>query len=280
LHLDRGDTKLARLDFEAFLKREPRGSPSWTEAQVDLARLELKAGFLDAALTACDAALAVKPDYAEAHRQRAEVLLRREKYADAGIALERYLACGGKETPEIHRARGLIHMQAGKHSAAVDAFGLSLGLRKDAETHCLRGWAYLAQEAVRPALTDFDAALALDKTHADALCGRATALVRLGRATDAEVCAEDALKGKTRSPQLLLQVACIYGLAVGQPGAERDAIRYQDRALALLDEAMTRLVDETAQRAFWRDQVDKAPGLAPIQGSGGYKRLAAKYGPK
>jgi tetratricopeptide (TPR) repeat protein len=280
LHLDRGDPKLARPDFEAFLKREPKGSPRWTEAQVDLARLELKAGYLDAAVTACDAALAVKPDYAEAHRQRAEVLLRREKYADAGTELDRYLASGGKQTPEVYCARGLIHMHAGKHTAAVDAFGLALALRKDAETHCLRGWAYMAQEAVRPALADFDAALVLDKAHTDALCGRATALVRLGRATDAEVCAEDALKAKTRSPQLLLQVACIYGLAVGQPGAERDAIRYQDRALVLLSEAMERLTDEAAQREFWRDHVEKAPGLAPIQGSRGYKGLAAKYGPK
>jgi tetratricopeptide (TPR) repeat protein/tRNA A-37 threonylcarbamoyl transferase component Bud32 len=280
LHLDRGDTKLARPDFEAFLKREPKGSSRWTAAQVDLARLELKVGSLDAALTACDAALAFKPDYAEAHQQRAEVLLLRGKYAEAGTELDRYLACGGKETPEIHRARGQLHMRAGKHAAAVDSYSLALGLRKDAETHCLRGWAYLAQEAVRPALADFDAALVLDKSHTDALCGRATALVRLGRATDAEINVEDALKAQTRSPQLLLQVASIYGLAVGQPGSERDAVRYQDRALALLDEAMTRLVEEKAQQTFWRDQVEKAPGLEPIRGSSGYKRLAAKYGPR
>ena len=46
----------------------------------------------------------------EAYRQRAEVLLAlggRNK--EAGEALDRYLKLGGKPTPEVHRARGLLH---------------------------------------------------------------------------------------------------------------------------------------------------------------------------
>src|SRR5205823_4925658 len=139
--------------------------------------------------------------------------------------------------PAIHRGRGLIHLRNGQYREAVEAFSRALTLAKDAETYSLRGWAYVAQEALRPALADFDAALALEKTLTDALRGRATVLVLQGRAEEAEELAEAALKQGPRSPEALFQVAGIYGLAVGQRGVKGNVLRYQDRALELLREA-------------------------------------------
>ena len=55
---------------------------------------------------------------------------------------------------------------------------------REAEILSERGWAYVMQDAVQPALADFDAALKYDATHADAQCGRGTALTLRGRPPD------------------------------------------------------------------------------------------------
>jgi tetratricopeptide (TPR) repeat protein len=246
---------------------------------VELARLEVKAGELPKALANCDAVVKEKPDCAAAHAQRAEVLLRLDgdHVHEAGRELDRYFQAGGKETSEILRARGLIYMGFAKRVEAVDAFSRALVLRPDAETHSLRGWAYLAQEAARPALADFDVALGLEKTHAEALRGRATALVLLGRTAEAEAAAESALQGTKRTPDALFQVSCVYGLALEKGGAG-NTLRYQERALDLLRETLAILGDDDTRRAFWQKKVEPAPALLSMRGSRGMQELAALYG--
>ena len=278
LQLDRGEAKAARQDFEDFLTRAEKGTQRWAEALVALARLKLKAEELAPALADCDAVVQALPTFAPAHLQRAAVLVRLDRHADAGLALDRYLAAKGPEQPQIYRVRGLIHMRFGKQLEAVEAFTRALALKPDAETYSLRGWANLAQEASRPALADFDAALALDKTHTDALRGRAMSLVLLGRMAEAEDHAEAALKQGPPTPELLFQVACIYGLAVGQRGVEGSALRYHDRALSLLRAAMDKLPNETERRAFWLNKVEKTPALVPIRGTAGMRQLSRLYG--
>ena len=279
LQLARGEEKAARQDYEEFLAREPKGDPlRWAESRVEVARFKLKAGEIDQALADCDAVLQVVPNFAAAHRQRAEVLLRQEQYNKAGQALESYLAAGGPVTPEIQRARGLILSRSGKHAEATAAFTRALILRGDADIYSLRGWEYVAREAARPALDDFDAALALEKTHLVALRGRATALVLLGRMPEAEVAAEAALKQGERTPDALLQVARIFSLAVGQRGVEGNALRFHDRALKLLREAMGKLPDDEARRTFWKNKVEKSPAFLPLRNSAGMLELSRMYG--
>ena len=280
LQLGRGDAKAARQDFEDFLTREEKGTPRWAEALVDLARLKLKAEELAPALADCDAVVQAIPMFAPGHRQRAEVLLRLNRHDDAGQALDRYVANNGPELSQIHRARGLIQMRKGKLVEAVEAFTRALALEQDAETYRLRGWAYLAQEASRPALADFDAALVLEKTLTDALRGRAIALVLLGRLSEAEALAEQVLKQGPTTPNLLFQVACIYSLAVGQRGVEGSALRYHDRALELLREAMNKISNEADRRAFWLNKVEKSPEFAPIRDTAGMRQLTRLYGSK
>ena len=123
----------------------------------------------------------VRPDFPEVYRQRAEVLLALKRHKEAGEALDQYLRVGGKPTPATHRARGLLHAQRREYRDAVAAYSLALVLKQDADILSNRGWAYLMQEALRPALDDFDAALRLNPNDADALAGRGTALTIRGR---------------------------------------------------------------------------------------------------
>ena len=280
LQLGRGDAKAARQDFEDFLTREPKGTQRWAEALVDLARLKTKGDELAAALADCDTVVQAIPTFALAHRQRAEVLLRLDRHVEAGQELDRYLATSGPELAQIHRARGLIQLRKGKQIEAVEAFTRALALEQDAEKYSLRGWAYLAQEASRPALADFDTALTLDKTLTDALRGRAMALVLHGRMSEAEELAEALLKQGPTTSELLFQVACIYGLAVGQRSVEGNALRYHDRALDLLRTAMEKIPNETEKRAFWVNKVEKTPALVPIRGTAGMRQLTQLYGSK
>src|SRR5262249_18876139 len=73
LHAENRARAAARRDFEQVIAREPPGSQSdrVVAARVELAHLRNLAGDHAAALAECDAALAVRPDYAEAYRQRA-----------------------------------------------------------------------------------------------------------------------------------------------------------------------------------------------------------------
>jgi tetratricopeptide (TPR) repeat protein len=75
-----------------------------------------------AAVIDCDAALAARPSFPEAHRQRAEALLGLGKNEEAGAELDQYLKVGGKPTAAAHRARGLLYAQQKDYRAAVDAY--------------------------------------------------------------------------------------------------------------------------------------------------------------
>jgi tetratricopeptide (TPR) repeat protein len=306
LHLENHDVAAARRDFEQVVAREPPGAMSVraAAARVELAQLRSLAGEHAAALAECDVVLAARPDYADAYLQRAAVLLKLEgRNKEAGEALDRYLRAGGKPAPKVHRARGMLHAERGEYRAAVAAYSQALFLKEDAETLIDRGWAYLRQKAVQPALDDFDAALRLDPKrahalagrgwamlmqkaaqpalddfdaalkldpgHTDALAGRGTALVMRGRLADAReamAAAEQSLQPPPRTVPRLLACARIYARAADVLGAANypAAARCLKRARELLREAMESL-PEKERTTFWRDVVLADPALQPLR---------------
>jgi tetratricopeptide (TPR) repeat protein len=289
LHAENDDRAAARRDFEQVIAKEPRGSKSdrVLAACVELAHLRSLTGDHAAALADCDAALAVRPNLPAAHRQRAEVLLALGRNREASAALDQYLRVGGTPTPATHRARGLLYAQQHEYRAAVAAYSQALLLKEDAETLRDRGWAYLAQDAARPALDDFDAALRLNPKEADALAGRGTALVMRGRAADAAeatAAAEQALQAKPRTSHRLLACARIYTRAAGlleaaarRPADDREVTRYLRRALGLLRQAIE-LVPVKERPKFWRDGVLADPVMLPLQRTPGMLELLRTYG--
>jgi tetratricopeptide (TPR) repeat protein len=285
LHAEVGDRAAARRDFEQVIVREPPGGNSdrLAAARVELAHLKHLAGEDAAALADCDAVIAARPRFPEAHRQRAEVLLALKRNREAGEALDQYRTVGGKETAATHRARGLLHAQRREYRDAVEAYSRALELKADAETFSNRGWAYLMQDALRPALDDFDAALKLNPKDADALAGRGTALMMRGRAVDvaeAVAAAEKSLRPRPWTVPRLMACAGIYAraAAVLEGANDPDAGRCLRRAVALVREAMA-LVPEKERPAFWHNGVLTDPALLPLQRTTEMLELGRAYGP-
>jgi serine/threonine protein kinase/Tfp pilus assembly protein PilF len=286
LHLLRGDAAAAGKDFEKVIALEAGDgdSPRLAGAHVELAHLRHRAGDYPAALASCDAALRARPDYAPAHRQRAETLLALDRYAEAGRELDRYRATAPPRA-EVERARALIHVRLGEYPEAVEAYTRALQIQRDAATLSYRGWAYLKLEAPRPALADFQAALQLDADHTDALCGRGYARVYLGQVPAGVEDVEQAVRHGPRTAQLLFNAACIYARAAAErqaangqrPGVAGEVARYQDRAADLLRTALEEVPDGRRQ-AFWRDVVLKERDLVPLHRHDVLLRLDRLYG--
>jgi tetratricopeptide (TPR) repeat protein len=315
LHARTGDLKNARTDFEQVLQvlaKEPGGETTdrAVAARIELAHLRLLAGERDAALAECDAVLAIRPNFPEAHRERAEILLALDKHRDAEAELERYLAVGGKQTPEVFRSLGLLAAQRRDYRKAVDAYSAALrssreaGIRAErtsgtitrllqklrrqlyeAEILSERGSAYLMQDAVQPALGDFDAALTCDPTHADALCGRGTALTLRGRASDmteATTLAEKSLVSGKRSVPRLMACARIYARAAGvlekeprRSANDPEVIRCEQKALSLLAEALAAVPENEPHSV--REAMLRDPVLQRLQTTRGWLALATMY---
>jgi tetratricopeptide (TPR) repeat protein len=251
---------------------------------VELGRLQHQAREYPAALASFSAALRARPDYPSAHRQRAETLLALDRHAEAGEALDHYVRAKGPLTPDVYLARGLIHFQLRAYPEAVDAFTRSLLLGEDKEALAYRGWAYLRLDALRLAQSDFEAVLRKDADHANALCGRGHARVRLGQISAGVADAEKAVRHGPQKPSLLFSAACLYARAAAQLRAQsRDRSSldrvdsYQDRSLQLLRAALDG-VPEAQRKAFWRANVKNERELLTLRRAPEMLALASKYG--
>lgn len=297
LHRERKDAAAARADFEKAISLELPGnaSPRLAGVLVELGRLLEASGDAAAALERYDQVLKVQPDFALAHRCRAEALLALKRRGEAAAALERHLKLEPKPSVQAYRARGLLHAQEGNYAAAVEMYTQALRLKPDdAATRCDRGWAYLLQDAARPALADFETALHHEPKSVEALLGRGNARVRLRQVAEAVADAEAADKAGTLDERQLYNLTCIYALAVAQ--LELDIRNKADRLtarqitgiarqIALCEEkgldGLKRTLDKVTldQRStFWRQRVQNDPALTALRRGAGYSQLAARYG--
>ncbi len=292
LHLLRRDWATARVDFEQAVAREPRDGRSERLAKdlMELGRLLHREHDYPAALARYDQALRLRPELMLIQRFRAETLLALDRPAEAGLALDRYLA-GAREVPaRVYRARGLIHAALKHLPAAIEMY--TLALRQDptdVETRCHRGWAHLLTDAVRPAVEDFEACLRRAPADAEALIGRGNARVLLKQIDGALADARAAEKHGPLTDRQLYNLACLYAQAAGQLEAEARTPRldrarraaqqqalHQEKALDVLQQALEKLPPE-GRAGFWRRQVEADPALKPIRRGSRYAQLAAHY---
>jgi tetratricopeptide (TPR) repeat protein len=302
MHLKYGDVKAARTDFEQAVghgrrtesiprlvaavlspappapARDPRSRAALRLASdyVQLAHLQHEGKDYVAALVSCAAALLVWPDYPPAHYQRAETLQAVKNYAAAGAALDRYLR-RAVPTAEVYQARGLIHAQLHEYQKAAEAFDRATALRPDARTLAYCGWAYLKLDAPRPALEKFEAALKVDRTNADALCGRGLIRAWQGDVRGAAADAEIVRHLHPHELDWLIQAACIYAQTAPRAATPEAGADFGNRAVAMLKELMSQLPADR-RAAFWRDRVEPEKELNPVRRSRAYLDLARTYG--
>jgi tetratricopeptide (TPR) repeat protein len=100
---------------------------------------------------------------------------------------ERNLRWIGRASPELHTKIGLLHLNAQELDAAERAFDRSLSLLPTAAAHVGRGYLAAKRGRFREALAGYDAALALDADHVEALYQSAFALWKLGRTQEARL---------------------------------------------------------------------------------------------
>ena len=259
----------ALRDLDEAVRRESPANPVLALDHTNRAWLLERAGRHAEALAACDAALRAVPDYADAHRLRIGVLLMLKRYDDVIASCDAVLKA--RPTPEVFELRGLAKDRRKDFSGAIDDYTQALAQRPDQPgLWTRRGWAHLVTNAVQLALADFERAIRLDGSNGDAYSGRGSARVLLGQHRAAVADAEESLRHGEPNARMYYLAGRIYVRAASAAAREvrragRSAVdltaSYQDRAVALIREAVRRTSRRTARGVRARPSLHR-PGAA------------------
>jgi tRNA A-37 threonylcarbamoyl transferase component Bud32 len=282
-----------RDDYRTAIALEPPDSKSeqLSTNLLELGQLLQQDGDHRAAMALYERGIEVKPEAVVFQHLRAETLLALGLRREAGEALDTYLAHAKTPTHEVYLARGVIYAEMGKLPKAIEMYTLALTKEpKHTKTRCQRGWAYLFNDAVRPALEDFEICLKEDSANVDAVIGAGNARIRLRELDAALALAGQAEKKQSRlTDRMLYNLARIYAQAAGQLQIEARTFRYpidrtaaenrsecQRKALNHLRQATDKLRPER-RAGFWQTQIPADPALAAIRETFEFRQLAARY---
>jgi len=284
VHAARADLGAALADLDVAIERVPSGDRLATELHLERGKIRMRADQTDQAIADFDEAIRLEAHHAEAHRLRAEALLSLQRGAEALPSLSEYVR-HGEPSADVLRKRGLERAHQGEHAGAIADYTDALELEPRMPLALARrGWAYL-NEAYRLALADFDAAIAIEPKNGDLYCGRGFARVRLGLHHEAVEDAEMALRCGSPEKQPVAEFALRYNAAAiycqasvrvrfdnSSEEVEKDATRYQSRAIELLREALAQL--PLANRApIGGDLFRTDEALAPLRGTPAFQQL-------
>jgi eukaryotic-like serine/threonine-protein kinase len=290
-NLERPDASAAERaaalrDLEDAIRRDAPGSRALAKDHAKRAYALLRDGRLAEALDACETALYIHPEDAEARRVRLTALLELRRYDQVIDACDGYLR-SGQPSPEWLELRGLARVKRNDFAGAIEDYTLALSLRPGAPSlYCRRGWAYLVSGAAPLARHDFEEAIRRDPTSAEAYGGRGSALIALGQFREAAAAAEESARRGASEPRTLYNAARTLAQAAdaasgeaGRRGRTDVAVirRYRDRAVQLLGQALERTAADQ-RAAFWREVVQTDQALRVIRRLPGYGEIAAKYG--
>lgn len=308
----RGDLFIARDHFEAALRANPR----YVLAILGLAGLELQRKDFEAAEALMQRAEQIGSDRPEVAMARGRVQMARNDFEGAEQAFRRSMALAPKLLPAridlgnlyLRTARPKEALEVFREASGIDprnklvAFGLGAaaagaGQRDEAiraltlaaelapadvaPWHVL-GRIHLASGATDDALAAFDEGLARDPKHVPAMLGRATALARKDRLTDAINQALAAEQIAPDSPEVRLQVGDLMQAAKRWTEAEtrywrvielqpRNAVAYNNLAWTIV----ARNGDAKRAVGLAEQALRLAPNVPPILDTLGWARRAA-----
>jgi tetratricopeptide (TPR) repeat protein len=129
-------------------------------------------GQYDSALINLTHALAVKPDYISALRNRALTYLEIKKYDEAIRDFENFLKYS-PDDPDIYNAIGVCYRLNGKYPEALTAINKALSIKQDPHFYLNRSYAYNSMKnldlARKDAMTAKQNGLQLDAVYAKEL---------------------------------------------------------------------------------------------------------------
>ena len=192
--LDRGEIEAAVAGFDRALESNPNSAESHTGRAMARARL----GRNECALDDLDRALELDPTYPQAYIHRGELHLEMGEYARAVEDLGRVLA-SNPDYLEAYRFRALAFQRLGEPDRAVA--DLTEAIRRGANYQALndRGVAHVQAGDHEAALADFDAAIPLSPNPLEIVHNRGVAYANLGRHEEALADFAQVLAGDPRA---------------------------------------------------------------------------------
>ena len=203
----------ALADLDQAIRLETPGNPVMARDQTNRGLLFFQEHDNQRTLSACDAALAVVPDHHDAQLLRVRALLALNRFDDAIRSCDALLA-RGKPSAEVYDMRRLARERLNDFAGAIEDVTQALSLRPgQLDLLVRRGELYLIEDSPLLAVGDFEKAVRLDPSHADARAGLGAARVRLGRYGEAVADAEAAARLGAADHRVLYKTARVYALA-------------------------------------------------------------------
>src|SRR5262249_44666664 len=197
-------------DLDRAVRLEAPGNLVVARDQGNRALLFFRARDDEQALAACDAALAVDPDHPGARLLKVRALLRLRRYGEAVRACDALLA-RGKPSAEVYELRRHANEARNDFPGAIEDLTEALALKPGQPALLARrGELYLIENAPLLAARDFEEAVGLDPSGAEARAGLAAARVRLGKYREAVADAEAAVRLGPGDHRVLYKAARVY----------------------------------------------------------------------
>jgi tetratricopeptide (TPR) repeat protein len=263
----------ALADLDRAIRLERPDNPVRARDHTNRARLLTAEGHDTEALAAYNAAIECDRNDPDAHRLRLDLLLKLKRHDDVIRSCDPLIALG-KASAAIYERRALVREQVRDFPGAIEDFTSAMALKGDQRRLLRRrGWVYIIADAPRLALHDFEEAIGLDPSSADAHNGRGLARLRLGEHRQAVADAERAISLGEPTTDLFYKAARVHALSAVVVSAEarktgQESVRlvtqYQDRAVGLLREAIRRLPADR-RASFIKDAILADPDLRTLR---------------
>jgi tetratricopeptide (TPR) repeat protein len=145
------------------------------------------------ALASYERALAIQPNFGEAHSNSGNVLIALMRYDDALASFDRAIAAR-PDSAEAHCNRGNALLELERFDDAVAAFDIAIAIQPHfAEAHCGRGTALANLNRFDEAMATFDRAIAIKPRYVSAWISRVEALFTCNRSDEAVKSAQAAI---------------------------------------------------------------------------------------
>lgn len=281
------EPELAVQDYELAIRLGSDGAGA-ADDYFELGSALSELGRNEAALQAFDEVIRRNDKHPQAHRIKADVLLKLQRPSEAIREMSLHLQDAVTDV-ETLRCRGLELAAAGDSGGALADFSRAVQTQPDAAfTRGRRGWTLL-NNAPSIALEDFNRAIAADPQNGDYYAGRGYALALAGRFEDAADDAERAVEhsarfnSSTQQISIRFNAACIYAQAFAQAtfsapseARSRFVATAPKRCMELLRGA-TELVPEASRPLYVAEVISREPSLLPVREREEFKSFIATF---